>query len=140
MARKTTSLTITDEGRDKGKTFVLTEMPVFQAEKWACRVLLALMSGNVELPDNFDRLGMAGLAEIGIKAMSGLKWEAAEPLLDEMLSCIQVMPEKSNPSLIRPIVISVDIEELSTIIKIRAEIWKLHTDFLKAVTLSNSAK
>lgn len=136
MARATTNYTVSDDGRDRGKTFVLTEMPASKAESWAMRALLALMSGDVELPDGFERMGMAGMAEVGIRALSGLTWEVAEPLLDEMMACVQFMPDPSKPHVVRAL-FEEDIEEVSTRIKLRAEVWKLHTGFLKAVALFN---
>ena len=137
MARNTANYTVTDEGRDQGKVFVLTEMPASRAESWAMRALLALMAGGVEVPPGFDRMGMAAMAEMGIKALVGLKWEVAEPLLAEMWSCVQIMPDSSKPHIVRNL-IEEDIEEIATRIKIRAEVWKLHTGFLKAVVHSIS--
>ena len=137
MARNTLNYTVTDEGRDKGKTFVLTEMPASKAEAWAMRALLALLANNVELPDGFERMGMAGMAEVGIKALSGIKWDVAEPLLSEMWDCVQIMPDPSKPHVVRPL-IEEDVEEITTRVKIRAEVWKLHTGFLKAVAPSIS--
>lgn len=137
MARATLNYTVQDEGRDAGKVFVLTEMPASRAESWAMRALLALMAGGVEVPEGFDRMGMAAMAEVGIKALSGLKWEVAEPLLAEMWSCVQIMPDPSKPHVIRNL-IEEDIEEILTRVKLRAEVWKLHTGFLKAVAPSIS--
>ena len=137
MARATANYTVTDEGRDNGKVFVITEMPASKAESWAMRALLALMAGGVEVPDGFERMGMAGMAEVGIRALTGLKWEVAEPLLAEMWSCVQIMPDSSKPHIVRNL-IEEDIEEITTRIKIRAEVWKLHTGFLKAVAPSIS--
>lgn len=137
MARNILNFTVTDEGRDKGKTFVLTEMSASRAENWATRALLALMAGGVDMPEGFERMGLAGIAEIGIKALSNLKWEVAEPLLNEMWECVQIMPDPSKPHVVRAL-IDEDIEEITTRIKIRAEIWKLHTGFLKAVAPSIS--
>ena len=137
MARATANYTVTDEGRDQGKVFVLTEMPASRAESWAMRALLALMAGGVEVPPGFDRMGMAAMAEMGIKALVGLKWEVAEPLLAEMWSCVQIMPDPTKPHVIRNL-IEEDIEEITTRIKLRAEVWKLHTGFLKAVVHSIS--
>ncbi len=137
MARNVANYTVTDEGRDKGKVFVLTEMPASRAESWAMRSLLALMAGGVEVPEGFDRMGMAAMAEVGIKALAGLKWEVAEPLLAEMWSCVQIMPDSSKPHIVRNL-IEEDIEEITTRIKLRAEVWKLHTGFLKAVAPSIS--
>lgn len=135
MARKSTNYTVTDDNRDKGKVFVITELPAARAESWAFRAILALMEGGVELPPGFERMGMAGIAELGIRALSHLRWEVAEPLLAEMWECVQIMPDPAKPHVVRPL-IEQDIEEVMTRIKIRAEVWKLHTDFLSAVAAS----
>ncbi len=137
MARATVNYTVKDEGRDSGKVFVLTEMPASRAESWATRALLALMANGIEVPEGFDRMGMAAMAEIGIRALSGLKWEVAEPLLQEMWECVQIMPDPGKPHVVRRL-IEEDIEEIMTRVKIRAEVWKLHTGFLKAVAPSIS--
>jgi hypothetical protein len=137
MARKIAQWTVEDEGRDKGKVFLLTEMPASRAEAWATRVLLALMGSNTNLPENFADMGMAGLAELGLKAIAGLKWEVAEPLLEEMLQCVQIIPNPAKPQVVRALVES-DIEEILTRFKLRVEVWKLHMDFLQAVAPSFS--
>lgn len=138
MARKTIDYTVTDEGRDKGKVFTLTEMPASQAESWAMRAILALMAGGVDLPEGFERLGMAGMAELGIKALSRLKWEDTEPLLSEMWQCVQIIPDPGKPQIVRRL-IEEDIEEITTRINLRMEIWKLHLGFSKAAAPLNSA-
>lgn len=131
MARKTTNYMVPDEGRDHGKLFVITEMSAARAESWAMRVLLALMASNVEIPEGFDELGVAGLAELGLKSLSGLKFEVAEPLLAEILTCVQIIPDPKKTHVVRPI-IEDDIEEVATRLKLRMEVLKLHTDFLDA--------
>ena len=138
MARKTINYTVTEDGRDKGKVFLLTEMSSSRAESWAMRAILALMSNGVEVPEGFENLSMAAMAEIGIKALSGLKWEDAEPLLDEMWQCCRMIPDPSKPQIVRNL-IEEDIEEVETRVRIRMEIWKLHVGFLKAVARSTSA-
>lgn len=135
MARSVVNYTVTDDNRDKGKTFVLTEMSASKAESWAMRAILALMEGGVDLPTGFERAGLAGMVEVGIRALSHLRWEVAEPLLNEMWDCVQYMPDPSKPHVVRDLIES-DIEEVMTRVKIRAEIWKLHADFLKAVAPS----
>jgi len=107
-------------------------MPASNAESWPMQALLALMSSGVDLPAGIEHAGMAAMAEIGMRALSGLKWEIAEPLLAEMWQCVQMMPDPSKPNLVRPLV-EEDIEDVMTRMKIRAEIWKLHTDFFMAV-------
>lgn len=139
MARKTLNYTVQDQGRDFGKVFVLTEMAATRAEAWAMRALLALMNAGVEVPEGFDKMGMAAMAEVGIKALAGLKWETAKPLIDEMLACVQIMPDPSKPMVIRNL-IEDDVEEVITLIKLRAEVWQLHAGFLKAVAIPKSGK
>lgn len=135
MARKTVNYVVTDENRDQGKAFVLTELPAAKAEAWAFRAILALMEGGVDLPAGFERMGVAGIAELGIRALAHLRWEVAEPLLAEMWECVQIMPDPAKPHVVRQLIES-DIEEVMTRIKIRAEVWKLHTDFLSAAAIS----
>jgi hypothetical protein len=54
-----------------------------------------------------------------------------------MWECVQIMPDPSKPHVVRAL-IEQDIEEVATRLKIRGEIWKLHTGFLKAVAPSIS--
>lgn len=128
MARRSVTVRIDAEGRDKGKAFLLTEMPATRAEKWAIKALLAISRSGADLPDGFDSLGMAGLARVGIGALLKLPFEDAEPLLDEMFACVQAIPDPTNASVIRSL-IEDDIEEVSTRIKLRFELLKLHTGF-----------
>lgn len=132
MARSTINYTVTDEGRDKGKIFVITELAADQGERWAMRALLALINEGVEIPEGIERMGMAGLVEIGIKALTKLRFEVISPLLDEMFDCVQFMPDAAKPHIVRKL-FSGDIEEIKTRVKLRWEVLQLHADFLKAV-------
>jgi hypothetical protein len=131
MARKTTTVTIADPGRDNGKSFFLTEMSADQAESWGMRALLALAKSGVTLPPDIEKSGLAGAASMGLKALSGLPWEAAKPLLDEMLGCVKCIPDPGKPHITRPL-IEDDIDEVKTRLKLRMEVWNLHTGFLMA--------
>lgn len=121
--RKTNQITFS-EGRDKGKTFLLTEMGAVQAEKWAARALLAVAKSGVDLPENLAGAGMAGLAVLTFKALSGVTFAEVEPLLDEMMACVQIV----EPAMTRSVTLD-DIEEVSTILRLRAEVFTLHTGF-----------
>lgn len=131
--RKTEIFTVTTPGRDKGKRFVLTEMPAMKAERWAYRALLALAHSGVELPDDYKSMGLQALAIAGLRALQGLEFGEAEPLLKEMMDCVQIMPDPANPGLVRPLqnneMEGDDIEEVTTIIDIRKRLFALHTDF-----------
>lgn len=137
MARKTTTVTIdsTDPGnRDVGKQFVITELPATVAEKWAARALNALLASGLEIPDDLARQGMRGLAAsglAGLQSFSGVPWNLAEPLLDEMMACVQIVPDPTRPGVIRPLV-ETDIEEVTTRFTLRGEWLGLHFSFFKA--------
>jgi hypothetical protein len=132
MGRKKVIYKVESKDRDSGKTFVLTEMPVRQAENWAMRALFALISSDVDLPENLQSLGMAGIAEIGFKALSKIKdFTIVDGLLSEMLDCVEFMPDASKSNIVRPL-FDGDVEEISTLIKLRFEAWKLHVDFSMA--------
>lgn len=135
--RKTLRYTVKDEGRDHGKVFVITEMSPMRSEKWAFRALAALARSGVEVPDDVQKLGMAGIAALGFQALSGVSFADAEPLLDEMLECLQVMPDPARPEVVRH-VIEDDIEEIATLVKLRREVFELHTGFFERAGKSKS--
>ena len=137
MARRTKDLTITAQGRDFDKMFLLTEMPAVQAEKWAGRALLALLKSGVELPEDVAKAGLAGIASVGIKAFGSIEWGLAEPLLDEMMNCVQVIPNKRDKRVVRAL-FEEDIEEVTTLLALRKEVLELHLGFSLAAKLSTS--
>ncbi|WP_447876938.1 hypothetical protein [Serratia fonticola] len=131
MARKTMSYTVKEDGRDKGKTFVLTEMPAAKAEKWAMRALLAMIRDGIDIPDNVMDSGMAGIGRLGLQMIGKLPYAEAEALLDEMFSCITIAPNPSSLEITRSLVED-DIEEISTRVKLRMAVFNLHVDFSTA--------
>src|SRR5262245_59357996 len=103
MARREKVVTITAEGRDKGKRFNLREMPADKAERWAIRCLLAFANAGARLPEEQIMSGLAGMdASIellliqGIRSLAGLRYHDAEPLLAEILECVEYMPPGSE--------------------------------------------
>ena len=137
--RKTKEVTITTDGRDKGKTFVITEMPASRAEKWAARALLAITRSGVPMPEELRGAGMAAIAIVGLRAILSLSFDDAEPLLDEMMKCVQI----KMPAITRPIIDDgtdgEDIEEPETRLLLRSETLELHTGFSLAAMVSRLA-
>ena len=132
MARKQLDIVISAEGRDKGKMFQITEMPASKAEKWAIRTMLALGKSGVEIPDDLQAQGMASIASLGIRALTSLNFEDAEPLLAEMFDCVKCVPDPTRPEVTRAL-IEDDIEEVATRLSLRKDILSLHIDFFTAV-------
>jgi hypothetical protein len=137
--RKTTTVTITTPGRDQGKVFLIREMPSAQSEKWAMRVFFALIAAGVDVPDDVAASGLAGVAQMGPGALGKLRFEDAEPLLDEMFRCVRIIPDPSRPEVVRDIYGDDDIEEIVTRLLLRVEVFALHTDFLPGAARSISA-
>lgn len=134
MARRTKTVTITSEGRDKGKAFLITEMDAWSGEKWSYRALLALSRGGFELPPGIFEAGMAGLAAmvpylvvIGFRSLHAARWEELETLLDEMMTCVKYQPPQLGVEAqdIRTGVNS-QIEEIRTRVELRKEVLMLH--------------
>lgn len=128
--RKTAEVVVSEEGRDKGKIFVLTEMPASQAEKWAGRALLVAAQSGADIGN--VRAGMAGVAVLGISSILGAKFSDVEPLLDEMFRCVRI---KTTSGIVRDL-IEDDIEEVETRVRLRQEVLTLHLGFSVAAALS----
>lgn len=131
MARKEIYYTVDTKGRDLGKVFFIREMSATQAEWWAIRAGMAMARGGVELPENFSDMGIAAMAGTGLKMVSQIPADEAKPLLDELMECVQFVPDPSNQNIKRKL-IDDDIEEIATRLKLRVEVFKLHVDFFTA--------
>lgn len=133
---------INEPGRDQGKIFKITEWDVFTAEKWAARLICAMVRGGVDVPEGVLDMGMAGVTYLGARALGNIQYEDAEPLLDMMLSRIEYCPDQSKPELTRKLgsAGAVDILELKTLFILRSEVIELHTGFSVAGELSKGPK
>lgn len=143
--RKSKVVTISTDGRDRGKMYKLTEMSADQGEKWAFRALLALSRGGMKLPAGVFDAGMAGLASVvpylvivGLQSLHASQWAELEPLLDEMMLCATYQPPGGVAS--QEIIngLNSQIEEIRTRVELRKAILELHVDPSLAAVLQNS--
>lgn len=128
MARRVVRFKVEAEGRDQGKTFIITEMPATAGEWWGIRALMALSRGSNDL--GFDP-ATAGLYELAVLGLRGLPYAVPseiQPLLDEMMACVTIQPDASRD--VTRSLIEDDIEEIKTRLDIREEWLKLHMGFL----------
>lgn len=128
-----------EENRDAGKTYRLTEMPALQAEKWAMRAFLAIAKNGGEVPPEVLKAGFAGLVPYLTSLVGAVRWEDANPLLDEMLGCVeyQAIIDSRGTKVTRAMNWDEDVEEVSTLLTIRKEVMQLHKGFLRAAFLSS---
>lgn len=91
---KTERIEIT-EGRDTGKVFLVEEMPVSKLEKWCARALIAML--GADMPTDVAQLSStsnsAAFVQIFQSGLKSLHWQDAEPLYDDLLPQIYVLPQ-----------------------------------------------
>lgn len=128
MARRQLTVTIADDNRDKGKVFRITELPVIKAEEWALKALLVLGRSGVDLTPEALAGGFLTIGAMGLRALYGMNFVDAKPILDEMLDCIEILPDPNNRTVARKLVDG-DIEEVATLFRLRREVLELHLGF-----------
>lgn len=133
MARRTKVLKIDAKNRDHGKQFLITEMDAEAAEWWAFRVMQAAIKGNPDIGEmaSVDSgTPMLEMARMGFAAIGGLPPEDAKPLLAQMMECVKVLLPDGKTT--RNLLSGDEIEEISTRVLLRKEVFMLHTDFFTA--------
>ena len=126
MARKSKTIVI-EKGRDAGKKFIITEMPAAKIDNWAMRVLLALAAAGIDVAEANE--GIMGLARVAFGALGKIPNETALPLLDELLDCVEIVPEGGSA---RPLDLELgDVEDFANLWTFRKEVFNLHIDFLQ---------
>jgi len=142
MARRTAVVVIERDGRDKGGTFVLTEMAAIPATEWFIRAMQLLVRSGADVPPDIMSLGVAGFVTIGIgTVLTGLgkaPFHEVKTLLDELLTCVtSYQPATAAFPITRWDAIKSQIEEPSTILQLHQEVVSLHLGFSLAERLSS---
>lgn len=131
---------ISEDGADKGKTFVVRQMPLIQGDRWANRVALALMKSGVDVSPLTKKgkdgkaefvglLDMANVINVALRALGGVEDDVAQGLLDELMRHVSVkLPNGTT----RTLIVDTDISSIGTLWKLRIEAIKVNLDFLKA--------
>ncbi len=122
MARKELIFTA-DTGRDTGKKFRITEMSARAGHAWATRLLLAFMSSGMEIPEDIASRGLAGVASIAMGALGKLDAVQVEPLMNELLNCVESVQERATRKWIDD-----DFEEIATIFQLQKAVFALHVE------------
>lgn len=115
-----------EEGRDAGKVFKITEMPAFQQDSWATRMLVAMGSKLTG--------GLASLATISLQDIASsffkMDYKVSEPLLQELLDCCSYKKEGTLVVLKKDMVDSI-IEDWQTLQTLRMEALALNFGFFE---------
>lgn len=132
MARNIKEVLI-DSGRDKGNAYVITEKSALEAEKFFVKLLLSVgKNANLsEVLANQGSLTALSNKEAILELLLSLDFDVAQELMDEMLTCVEFKYFLKGMPKTRPL-IKEDIQDLSTLMKIREEVINLHINFIEA--------
>ena len=141
MTLRTTAVTITREGRDKGGVFVITEKPAIPATEWFIRATMLLVRSGADVPADIMQHGAAGFVTLGVgTVLTGLgkaPWFEVKPLLDELLACVtSYQAPGASVAVTDPRLIWTQVQEPATILQLHEEVVSLHLGFSLAARLS----
>lgn len=131
MARREQVYVVEAEGRDHGKRYFIREWTADRAEDWGVRALIAIARSGADIPDAVGtNAGMMGVAMMGLRSMSNIDSKEVTGLLNELLECVQIMPNDQDDRVKRPLGTGQDdIEEVTTRLRLKSEVFALHTGF-----------
>ncbi|MCW4590424.1 hypothetical protein NO263_07515 [Gluconacetobacter entanii] len=130
MARKSIEYTVTSDGEDNGKVFVITRMSAFEADKWGRHVLQAAIRSGAAIPDTMVANGIAGLAGAGISIFGAIDPDTTDRLLSRLMECVQIRRDPAHPEVVQKL-LPVDIEEIETVATLQKEAFMLHVGFFR---------
>ncbi|EAM8301879.1 hypothetical protein FYP34_04150 [Salmonella enterica] len=131
MARKEIPFIVEEEGRDKGKEFLITEMSAWDADSLAQDIFRAMGDSNYSsIPDDVIAMGCAGLATVGLSVISASSPEVARQLRDRLMSTVDIIITSEGQRQQRKVNGSLDFEEVSTIRSLLDKVFEINFNFL----------
>lgn len=131
MARKEIPFIVEEEGRDKGKEFLITEMSAWDADSLAQDIFRAMGDSNYSsIPADVIAMGCAGLATVGMSVISASSPEVARQLRDRLMSTVDIIITNDGQRQQRKVNGSLDFEEVSTIRSLLDKVFQVNFDFL----------
>ena len=116
MSRKEIPFIVTEEGRDKGKEFIITEMSAWDADTLSQDLFRAMGDSNYSsIPADVIAMGCAGMATVGLSVISASSPEVARQLRDRLMSTVDIIITNDGQCQQRKVNGSLDFEEVSTI-------------------------
>lgn len=132
MARKEIPFIVEEEGRDKGKEFLITEMSAWDADSLAQDIFRAMGDSNYSsIPADVIAMGCAGLATVGLSVISASSPEVARQLRDRLMSTVDIVITNDGKRQQRKVNGSLDFEEVSTIRSLLDKVFQVNFEFLK---------
>lgn len=131
MARKEIPFIVEEEGRDKGKEFLITEMSAWDADSLAQDIFRAMGDSNYSsIPADVIAMGCAGLATVGLSVISASSPEVARQLRDRLISTVDIIITSEGQRQQRKVNGALDFEEVSTIRSLLDKVFEINFNFL----------
>ena len=123
----TVDITITDEGPDKGKRFVIRKLNGAAAEDIFARVVLTLAKAGTEVPLDLFSLKSGDVVRLLLDGLRRVPWEEAKPLLNMMMGCVDRLHADGTGAL--PLTVD-DCDELRTRLLLRRKVFELNAGMI----------
>jgi hypothetical protein len=135
MSRKIITYSVSDEkSRDFGKSFELTEMSAYQCERWCLKAIRGIIKAGFNVPDEFQDFPAQALIAMGISSFLAIDEFTQSELMIQMLDTVKIKSSKDSTFSPRPLLSNGDdIDEVSTLVNLRKEFFKLNLNFLGVV-------
>lgn len=131
MARKEIQYIVEDEGRDKGKEFIITEMSAWDADTMAQDIFRAMGDADIKgISPDVIAMGCAGLATIGLSVISASSPEVARTLRDRLIDTVEIVITHDGKQNKRKVNGAIDFEEVATIRTLLDKVFQANFDFL----------
>ena len=131
MPRKEIPFVVTEEGRDKGKEFIITEMSAWDADTLSQDIFRAMGDSNYTgIPPDVIAMGCAGLATVGLSVLSASSPDVAHKLRDTLMSTVDIVVTHEGQRNQRKVNGTIDFEEVSTIRAVLDKVFQVNFDFL----------
>lgn len=131
MARKEIPFIVEEDGRDKGKEFLITEMSAWDADSLAQDIFRSMGDSNYSsIPADVIAMGCAGLATVGLSVISASSPEVSRQLRDRLMSTVDIIITNDGQRQQRKVNGSMDFEEVSTIRTLLDKVFQVNFGFL----------
>lgn len=136
MSRRSIEITISNPGRDQGKTFILHEMPAMEGEVWATQAIELIRQARGESAEE----GQEGMQALAAKKAKGVSPAVAralqDPSLDGIWKYVEFKPKNAEAPAQK--LREDHIEEWRTRLSLRVAFLNFHTDFFSPENPSTS--
>ncbi|MGV3346415.1 hypothetical protein ACGVWS_11990 [Enterobacteriaceae bacterium LUAb1] len=128
--RKQITWIVEEEGRDKGKEFLITEMSAWDAEELSEEIYRAMGQGEFNsLPSDVVAMGISGLATVGMSVLAAAPASVSRPISDRLLATVDAILRDNGKEISRKVK-SLDFEEIETIRTLKDKVFELNFGFL----------